>query len=65
DLGYVFLSDGTQREGTAYTQNKDIDFIIDHLLGDANVQDATQARFLESKTPNLIQINDCPLRGVA
>ena len=48
DLGYVFLSDGTQREGTAYTQNKDIDFIIDHLLGDANVQDATQARFLDA-----------------
>ena len=22
-------------------------------------------RILESKTPNLIQINDCPLRGVA
>jgi hypothetical protein len=22
-------------------------------------------RFLESKTQNLIQINDCPLRGVA
>jgi len=39
--------------------NRILDMLPQELFRDPNT------KFLESKTQNLIQINDCPLRGVA
>lgn len=49
DLGTAFLSDGELRKGTAYTQIRDIDMILDRLLDDGvDARDAVQSRFLDA-----------------
>ena len=48
DLGAIFLSDGEEREGTAYTKNSDIDFIFDRLLEDADAHEAAKATYLDA-----------------
>lgn len=48
DLGAIFLSDGEQREGTAYTENSDIDFILDRLLDETDAHKAAKATYLDA-----------------
>lgn len=48
DLGAVFLSDGQERKGTAYTERQDIDRILDNLLDGVNAHDAAQAHYLDA-----------------
>lgn len=48
DLGAAFLSDGIEREGTAYTEQQDIDLILDRLLDGVSAHDAAQARYLDA-----------------
>lgn len=48
--------------GEVFTAEREVKAMCDLVKQETERIDS---RFLESKTQNLIQINDCPLRGVA
>ena len=72
DCGYIFedlvrrFSESFGEEAGAHFTSRDIIYLMtDLLLSDADLTDTGNITVYESKTQNLIQINDCPLRGVA
>ena len=54
----VYAASGTKEDGEFYTPACVVKLIAEMIEPYSGV-------VYESKTPNLIQINDCPLRGVA
>ena len=75
DMGYIFenlvrrFSESYNEEAGVHFTSHDIIYLMSDLLvaGDksAFAGDGISKTVYESKTQNLIQINDCPLRGVA
>ena len=73
DMGYIFenlvqrFSESYNEEAGAHFTSRDIIYLMCDLLTDrmGMSQEGRIYTAYESKTQNLIQINDCPLRGVA
>ena len=51
-----------QEHGEVFTNEREVNAMLDMVKQET---ERIESRFLESKTPCLIQINDYPLRGVA
>ena len=62
DAGQIKSRKRVTDHGEVFTNEREVNAMLD-LVKDET--ERIESRFLESKTQNLIQINDCPLRGVA